>query len=172
MRVQSLLVESVDLRRLGGSAGGNDLPGDGFDGSQMASGEKELGPLTRKGTRDSAADPASGSVDHGNPVLQHHLGAWALERGYVWLITAGWVGKPWWLCSYQRRTRSARSVFHRLGRPSPSSSAKWTAPGWVFSRSHVPSGCCLDRTKSIASSRRGSGGSPAARKYSRARSTS
>jgi hypothetical protein len=31
--------------------------------------------------------------------------------------------------SYQLRTRSARSVFHRLGRPSPSSSMKWTLPG-------------------------------------------
>ena len=50
--------------------------------------------------------------------------------------------------SYQRRTRSARSVFHRLGRPSPSSSTKWTLPGWVFSSSHVPSGCCLDRSNS------------------------
>jgi vacuolar iron transporter family protein len=46
--------------------------------------------------------------------------------------------------SYQLRTRSARSVFHRLGRPSPSSSVKWTLPGCVFSSSHVPSGCCLD----------------------------
>src|SRR5256885_5687641 len=73
MRVQSLLVESVDLRRLGGSAGRKDLPGDGFDGSQVASREKELGPLPRKGARDSAADPASGSVDHGNLILQHHL---------------------------------------------------------------------------------------------------
>jgi hypothetical protein len=32
-------------------------------------------------------------------------------------------------CSYQRSTRSARSVFQRLGRLSPSSSAKRTAPG-------------------------------------------
>jgi len=49
-------------------------------------------------------------------------------------------------CSYQRRTRSARNVFHRLGRPSPSSSMKWTLPGCVFSSSHVPSGCCLERS--------------------------
>src|SRR5262245_61486887 len=32
---------------------------------------------------------------------------------------------------YHRRTRNARNVFHRLGRPSPSSSGKWTSPGWV-----------------------------------------
>jgi len=65
-----------------------------------------------------------------------------------------------------------RSVFHRLGRPSPSSSAKWTLPRCVFSSSQVPSGCCLDRSKSIASSIRESGTSPTERKYSRARSTS
>ena len=46
--------------------------------------------------------------------------------------------------SYDVRTRNARSVFHRLGRSSPSSSAKWTAPGCVFSSRQVPSGCCLD----------------------------
>src|SRR5882672_140158 len=74
--------------------------------------------------------------------------------------------------SYQLRTRSARSVFHRLGRLSPSSSAKWTLPGCVFSSSQVPSACRLDRSKSMASSIRESGTSPAERKYSRARSTS
>src|SRR5207245_10408705 len=73
MRVHSLLVESVYLRRLGESAAGNDFLGDNFDGCPVASREKKLGPLTRKGTRDSAADPASGSVDHRNPVLEHHL---------------------------------------------------------------------------------------------------
>lgn len=31
--------------------------------------------------------------------------------------------------SYQPRTRSALRVFQRLGRPSPSSSVKWTRPG-------------------------------------------
>jgi hypothetical protein len=68
-----LLVESVDLRRLGGSAGGNDFPGNNFDRCPVASREKKLGPLTGKGTRDSAADSASGSVDHRNLVLEHHL---------------------------------------------------------------------------------------------------
>src|SRR5688572_23050233 len=73
MLVHSLLVESVDLRRLGGSAGGNDVLGDNFDGCQVAPGEKKIGPLRRKGACDSAADHASGSVDHRNLVLQHHL---------------------------------------------------------------------------------------------------
>jgi len=73
MLVHSLLMESVYLRRLGGSAGGNDFFGDSVNGRLATSGEKELGPLTRKTTRDSAADPASGSVDHRNLILQHHL---------------------------------------------------------------------------------------------------
>ena len=73
------------------------------------------------------------------------------------LRPTGQPGDP----SYQRSTRRARSVFQRLGVPSPSSSAKWTAPGWVFSSNQVPSGCCLLRTSSIASSIRSSGASPA-----------
>jgi hypothetical protein len=73
MRVHSLFVEGVDLRRLGRSSGGNDLLGDNFDRCQVASGEKELGPLRRKGACDRAADRAARSVDHRNLVLQHHL---------------------------------------------------------------------------------------------------
>src|SRR5260370_39398187 len=72
MLAHGLLVESVDLRPLGGSAGGNDFFGDNFDACPVASREKKLGPLTRKGTRDSAADRASGSVDHRNLVLEQH----------------------------------------------------------------------------------------------------
>ena len=49
--------------------------------------------------------------------------------------------------SYQLRTRRAWSVFHRLGSFSPSSSSKWTLPACVFSRSQVPSSCCLDRSR-------------------------
>src|SRR6266852_9582515 len=72
MLVNSLLIQSVYPRRLGGSAGGNDFFGDNVDGCSVASREKKLGPLTRKGTRDGAADPASRSVDHRNLVLEHH----------------------------------------------------------------------------------------------------
>jgi hypothetical protein len=43
--VHGLLVESVDLRSFGGSAGGNDVLGESFDGFQVAPGEKEIGPL-------------------------------------------------------------------------------------------------------------------------------
>src|SRR5918996_5209711 len=85
MPAHGLLVESVDLRRLGGSAGGNDVLGDSFDGCQVAPGEKKIGPLARKGARDSAADRASGSVDHRNLVLQHHL----------WFLSVlGWSQHP------------------------------------------------------------------------------
>jgi hypothetical protein len=48
----------------------------------------------------------------------------------------------------------SRSVFHRFGRPSPSSSAKWTLPRWVFSNSrvcHRVSGLCMARSKSFES---------------------
>jgi hypothetical protein len=48
MLVHSLLVDSVDLRRLGGCAGGNDFLGDNFYGCQVAPGEKKLGPSDAK----------------------------------------------------------------------------------------------------------------------------
>jgi hypothetical protein len=73
MRVHTLFVEGVDLRRLGRSSGGNDLLGDNFDRCQVAAGEKELGPLRRKRACDRAADRAPRSVDHRNLVVQHHL---------------------------------------------------------------------------------------------------
>src|SRR6266404_9598455 len=73
MAVHGLFVERVDLCRRGESSAGNDLLGDSFDGCPVAPGEKKLGPLARKGACDSAADRASGSVDHRNLVLQHHL---------------------------------------------------------------------------------------------------
>jgi hypothetical protein len=50
MPVHGLLVKSVDLRYLGGSAGERDVLGNNFDGCQVAPGEKEIGPLGRKGT--------------------------------------------------------------------------------------------------------------------------
>src|SRR5207244_1204907 len=45
---------------------------DRFDRRLTSPGEKNLGPFARKGTCDSAADRASGSVDHRNLVLQQH----------------------------------------------------------------------------------------------------
>src|SRR5688572_13118172 len=77
MLVHSLLVEHVDLRRLGGSADGNDVIGDRFDRCPLAPGEKNLRPLARKRACDRTADRAPGSVDHRNLVVQHHL--WLLS---------------------------------------------------------------------------------------------
>ena len=68
------VLESVYLRRLGGSAGGDHLLGDNFDRCQVAPGEKKVGPFRRKGACDSAADRATGSVDHRDLVLEHHFG--------------------------------------------------------------------------------------------------
>ena len=40
-----------------------------------------------------------------------------------------YVALPEWVdASYQRSTRNALKVFHRLGVPSGSSNRKWTAP--------------------------------------------
>src|ERR687897_2169138 len=70
MLVHGLLLERVDLRGLGGSARGNDVLGERIDRCPEAPGEKDLGALSRKGACDSAADRASGSVEHRNLVLQ------------------------------------------------------------------------------------------------------
>src|SRR6267143_7166492 len=72
MLVHSLLIESVDRRRLGGSASGNDVPSDRVDRCPEAPGDKKLAPLARKGACDSTADRTSGSVDHRNLVVQQH----------------------------------------------------------------------------------------------------
>lgn len=69
MLVHGLLVDSVDLRRFGESAGRNDVTSDRFDRCPQASGEKNLGPLARKGACNSASDRTSGSVDHCKFVL-------------------------------------------------------------------------------------------------------
>jgi hypothetical protein len=58
MRINGVLVERVYRRRLGGAAGGNDFLGDDFDGCELAPGEKELGPLGRKGARATAPPTA------------------------------------------------------------------------------------------------------------------
>src|SRR5215813_5640364 len=73
MLVHSLLVESVDLRPLGGSSGGNDFLSDRFDQGTVAPGEKKLGPFARKGACDGTADITSAPVDQRNLVLQQHL---------------------------------------------------------------------------------------------------
>src|SRR5262245_14392948 len=67
-----VLVESIDLRRLRQSAAGNDLLRDRFDRCPEASGEKNPGPLARKGACDSTAGATSGSVDDSILALWDH----------------------------------------------------------------------------------------------------
>jgi hypothetical protein len=73
MLVDSLLVERVNLRRLSGSTGGNDVLGNRLDRCTVMPSEKNLSPLVRKGACDSTADPTAGSVDHRHLVLENHL---------------------------------------------------------------------------------------------------
>src|SRR5215213_2731381 len=74
--------------------------------------------------------------------------------------------------AYQPNTRKARSVFQRLGRPSPSSVSTGISPEYRISSGHRSSLSRLDSTKSIASATRSSGATPARRRYSSPRSTS
>jgi RNA polymerase sigma-70 factor (TIGR02960 family) len=72
MPVQSLLVESVDLRRLGGSTFGSDVLSYRFDRRQVPPGEEKRGPFARKRTRNRPADRTTASVNHGVLVLKQH----------------------------------------------------------------------------------------------------
>jgi hypothetical protein len=60
MLVHGLLVESIDRRRLCGSAGGNDVLGDYFDRCRFVPGEKEPGTSGAKAraTAPPTAPPA------------------------------------------------------------------------------------------------------------------
>ena len=81
-----------------------------------------------KAQRFDAGDEILISGQHnGHFWLSHHCKSRCLTLGF-----GGRQGQS--RAAYQSNTRKARSVFHRLGRPSPSSSAKCTAPGWVFSK--------------------------------------
>jgi hypothetical protein len=62
--------------------------------------------------------------------------------------------------SHQLSTRIARRVTQRDGLPAPSSTSSQTRPGWLQSRSQVPSSSRRDRTWSIASPSLGSGAAP------------
>lgn len=55
MAVYSLLVQSIDLLRFCGSAGGTNIVRDRIDRFSAPPGEKDLGPLARKGARDGTA---------------------------------------------------------------------------------------------------------------------
>src|SRR5262245_64097481 len=73
MSVHGAFVESVDLRRLGGTSGGTDLPRDLFHRCPLAPGEKDPGSLARERSRDRAPDAPSSSVHDRDLVLEQHL---------------------------------------------------------------------------------------------------
>src|SRR6188474_2061666 len=86
-----VLVESIDLRRLRESAGGNDLLSNRFDRRPEASGEKNPGPLTRKGACNSTARATSGSVDYSILALKYHEISYCLGfRRSVWNTCSLW----------------------------------------------------------------------------------
>ena len=66
--------------------------------------------------------------------------------------------------SHQRKTRSARSVFQRLGAPTLSLHGRSSASACALSRSQVPSGWRFFATSSTASAMRASGVTPAPRR--------
>ena len=70
--IDRVLVEGVDLCRLGESAGSTDVGRNRLDGSQRVSGEEHLRPLLGEGAGDGTSDRPSGSIDHGDLVLQQH----------------------------------------------------------------------------------------------------
>src|SRR5258708_33443923 len=129
MLVHSLLVKSVDLRRLGGSAGGNDVLRDRVDRCPEAPGEKKFGPFAAKGACDSTADRTSGAVEHCNLIHQHHL--WFLffvrtgptrpprELRPRLKLTGGWLA-----LSPSRDGRIVRAV----NRTDTATSGNWAAP--------------------------------------------
>ncbi len=55
---------------------------------------KYVGPLSREGAGDGAADRASGAVDHCNLVLEHHDGVDAAASGKWAPVSAQFAGRP------------------------------------------------------------------------------
>lgn len=72
MRLDGVLIERVDLRHLGVTAGSHDLGRHGLKAGKGASGETNASSFARKYTRDSAAHRSSRPVDHGILVCQQH----------------------------------------------------------------------------------------------------
>src|SRR5262245_11368486 len=94
MPVHSLLIKRVQFCHLGRSASGDDSITNDLDRGRVKAGEKEIGPFASKGTRHSAADGASGPVDHRHFVVQHHsvvpvLIRWVAYQGR-WVAYQGW----------------------------------------------------------------------------------
>src|SRR5215212_8564209 len=70
--VDGLLVEGIDLRRLGPSSSGADLLGHLLEALKGTTGEEDLGPLAGEGTGDRTTNLSSASVDDGVLVLEQH----------------------------------------------------------------------------------------------------
>src|SRR5262245_53801648 len=71
--VNRLLVEGIDLRRLGDAAAADDVGCNRFYLGKVASTQKELCTLASECARHRAVDIPSGSVNQRNLVLQDHL---------------------------------------------------------------------------------------------------
>ena len=82
-------------------------------------------------------------------------------KGSLLPATTAWRYLRQSRAEYQSNTRKARSVIHRLGRPTPSSISTGILPGYWVSSSHRPSPPRFDSTRSIASAARSSGATPA-----------
>ena len=76
--IDGMLVQRVDDRRRGGSAGPDDVLGEHFERSQVAAGEEQPRSLPGEGVGDRPADGASRPVDDGNLVLEQHR--WCRHR--------------------------------------------------------------------------------------------
>jgi hypothetical protein len=67
--LDSLFVQSIDLRRLGHSYSGRDLLGHLLERGKGATGEEDLRPFASEYAGTGAADRAAPSVDYGVLVL-------------------------------------------------------------------------------------------------------
>jgi hypothetical protein len=73
MLVGRMLIERVDLRRLGRSARGTDLIGHHVELRPRAAREEHAGAFTGERADDGAADRSAPSVDHRVPVLEQQI---------------------------------------------------------------------------------------------------
>jgi hypothetical protein len=71
--IDRVLVERVDLRRVGRSPRGANLPGDRLELRRCAAGEEDPGALAGERAGNGAADRPAPSVDHGVLVLEQHV---------------------------------------------------------------------------------------------------
>src|SRR5580700_9724816 len=108
---------------------GGDVLDESVDAILSPGSERDLRTASGEKARSAFTDAAAGSGNHNHLVRNiwrsHSLVLLPIRIGCV-LITSGlllgWAQVAYF--SYQLRTRSARSVFHRLDRLLPSSSSK------------------------------------------------